>query len=128
MKLRPVSHRMLTLAALAVAMGGIQTACSQAAAPAVAQKKDRAMTLSKKCANDNLHRTKCMIELLLEDVAATYKQTGGGGISGIKAISSTSYQISLPQEERVDMFTYEFDVKPDGTVTLKSKKPSTQSF
>jgi hypothetical protein len=92
------------------------------------QKKGRAvMNASKKCKNTNLDRSKCMIELILEDIAKTYPHPGGGGISSLNAVSSTAYAISLPQEERIDIFTYEFDVKP-GSVSIKSKIQSTQSF
>ncbi len=85
------------------------------------------MSTSKKCPPGNLHRSRCMIELLLEDIAANYGGVSGGGISSIKAASSTSYVVSLPQEERIDLLTYEFDVKADGTVSVKSKVASTQA-
>jgi len=92
-----------------------------------AQQKDKAMSASKQCKDDNLHRAICMVELITEDLDAHYDGVGGGGISQIKADSSTSYTVSLPQEERIDMFTYEFEVK-GGTVSIKRKTPSTQSF
>ena len=85
------------------------------------------MTTSKKCQDSNLHRAQCMIELILEDISANYQETGGGGISSIKAASSTSYVVSLPQEERVDLLTYELEFK-NGSVNLKSKTASTKSY
>ena len=98
------------------------------ASPKSAVKKDsKPMSTSKKCPPGNLHRSRCMIELLLEDIAANYDGVGGGGISSIKAASSTSYVVSLPQEERIDLLTYEFDVKADGTVSVKNKVASTQA-
>ena len=98
------------------------------APPKSAVKKDsKPMSTSKKCPPGNLHRSRCMIELLLEDIAANYGGVSGGGISSIKAASSTSYVVSLPQEERIDLLTYEFDVKADGTVSVKSKVASTQA-
>ncbi len=84
------------------------------------------MSTSKKCPPGNLHRSRCMIELLLEDLTANYGGVGGGGISSIKAASSTSYIVSLPQEERIDLLTYEFEVTADGSVSVKSKVASTQ--
>ena len=93
-----------------------------------AQKKaNSTMNPSKKCKDTNLNRAQCMIELILEDLSANYGEVGGGGISSIKAASSTSYIVSLPQEERIDIFTYEFDIKK-GIVSLKSKVASTESF
>lgn len=84
------------------------------------------MNTSKKCKNTNLHRAQCMIELILEDLSANYGSIGGGGISSIKAGSSTSYIVALPQEERIDVFTYEFAIKGD-MVSLKSKVAATKS-
>ncbi|MBX7229126.1 MAG: hypothetical protein K1X48_05940 [Burkholderiaceae bacterium] len=96
--------------------------------PKSAQKKaSSTMSLSKKCKDTNLNRDQCMIELILEDLSANYDEVWGGGISSIKAASSTSYIVSLPQEERVDIFTYEFEIKK-GIVSLKSKVASTESF
>lgn len=85
------------------------------------------MTPAKQNTNSNLYRNRCMIELILKDIATNYGGVGGGGISSIKAASSTSYVVSLPQEERIDLLTYEFNVKADGTVSVKSKVASTQS-
>lgn len=68
-----------------------------------------------------------MIELMLNDIAASYGATGGGGISNIKALTSTSYSVSLPQEERIDVLTYEFKVASDGTVSIAGKVPSTSN-
>ena len=85
------------------------------------------MAPTKQNTSSNLYRNRCMIELMLEDIATNYGGIGGGGISSIKAASSTSYVVSLPQEERIDLLTYEFNVKADGTVAVKSKVASTQS-
>ncbi len=85
------------------------------------------MAPAKQNTNSNLYRNRCMIELILEDITTSYGGVGGGGISSINAASSTSYVVSLPQEERIDLLTYEFNVKADGTVSVKSKVASTQS-
>lgn len=85
------------------------------------------MSIAKQNTSGNLYRNSCMIELILEDLAKNYDGASGGGISSIKAASSTSYIVSLPQEERIDLLTYEFAVKADGAVSLKSKVASTQS-
>jgi len=102
--------------------------CAHPSAPKSVPKKDsKTMTPAKQNTSSNLYRNRCMIELILEDIAANYGGVGGGGISSIKAASSTSYVVSLPQEERIDLLTYEFNVKADGTVSVKSKVASTQS-
>jgi hypothetical protein len=101
------------------------TACTQ---QKIASKKDnKNMSTTQPKAASNLHRSRCMIELILKDIDATYDAVSGGGISSIKAASSTSYVVSLPQEERVDLLTYDFTVKADGSVSVKSKVASTQS-
>jgi hypothetical protein len=104
------------------------TVCTHRPAHKPVSKKDnKTMSIAKQNTSGNLYRTSCMIELILEDLAKNYDGVGGGGISSIKAASSTSYIVSLPQEERIDLLTYEFAVKADGTVSLKSKVASTQS-
>ena len=104
------------------------TICTHRPAQKPVPKKDnKTMSIAKQNTSSNLYRSSCMIELILEDLAKNYGGTGGGGISSIKAASSTSYVVSLPQEERIDLLTYEFDVKADGAVSLKSKVASTQS-
>ncbi len=121
---------LLALACASVIMSCTKTESSAASAGntnTVAKAGQVTMKMSKKCKPDALSRSRCMIDLMLDDVMATYGQPAGGGISSIKAMSSTSYQISLPQEERVDIFTYDFDVKADGTVSIKGKKESTKN-
>lgn len=68
-----------------------------------------------------------MVELMLEDIAANYDQVSGGGVTQIKQLTSRSYQISLPQEERTDLFTYEFEVNARGEVRIARKTPGTIS-
>lgn len=85
------------------------------------------MAASKTCKDDNLHRSICMVELILADLDTNYDGVGGGGIAQIKAATSTSYVVALPQEERQEQLTYEFTVE-GGTVTLKSKTPDAKSY
>lgn len=90
--------------------------------------KQTAVKMSRKCKPTNLEKSVCMIEMLLADISANYGWVSGGGVSEIRQLSGTSYQITLPQEGRDDIFTYEFKVETDGTVTLTSKKESTKSY
>jgi hypothetical protein len=78
--------------------------------------------VSQPCGTTMRQRTSCMIELILADVRDNYNEADGGGIGDINGHSSTSYTVSLPQEERLDLFRYEFDVSPTA-VTMKSKTP-----
>lgn len=80
---------------------------------------------SKVCDGSALARTRCLIQMGLEDLEATYPHVGGGGITEIRAMATNVYRISISQEERIDRVTYEFDVKPDGkTVILKRTEDS----
>ena len=125
--IRPLAAAMLALATLVASASVAQTpATASKVSPPSAAKKDKTMSQTKKCPPGNLHRSRCMIELLLEDLAAHYGGVGGGGISSIRALSSTSYVVSLPQEGRVDLMTYTFDVAADGTVKLTGKTPGTE--
>ena len=122
------------LCAIALSLGGGSHAApppsgvkAAAAAPARPANRPSAVAGSKRCAPDNLHRSACMIDLILRDLTAHYDAVSGGGISSIRALTSTSYSVSLPQEERIDVLTYQFEVAPDGSVKISSKTPSTAS-
>ncbi|PXA97070.1 hypothetical protein DMC47_15975 [Nostoc sp. 3335mG] len=74
----------------------------------------------KKCASDALAQSSCMIQLILEDLDENYDLRYAGGISGIKITLPMTYVVSLPQEERIDLFTYTFE-RRDGKIGIKSK-------
>ncbi|QNQ08031.1 hypothetical protein [Sphingomonas alpina] len=96
------------------------------AASTSSSKKDAVMS-EQRCANDQLARSTCMIRIILDDLHASFPGVDEGGISQIKAVTSTSYIVSLPREERIQQLTYEFDVR-DGVVKLKQRSESTKSF
>jgi hypothetical protein len=113
---------------LPVAIAAAALALPAAAAPArkAPPAKARAMT-SKTCKDDNLHRSICMVELILADLSAHYDGVSGGGVSEIRQLATDVYAVSLPQEERKESFTYTFEAK-GGTVTLKAKVPGVKSY
>lgn len=78
------------------------------------------------CADDPASRSTCMIRIILDDVQKT-AGGAGGGISEIKALSSTSYRVSLPREERVAQFTYRFAVRP-GAVRLTGRSEDARAY
>jgi hypothetical protein len=91
-------------------------------------KKVKTPMKSKKCGAGALNRSKCMIELIFEELSSSYSAaSSGGGVSKIQALSTTSYMVSVSQEERIDQFTFEFDLSKPGVVTLIQKTESTKS-
>ena len=82
---------------------------------------------AKPCRSDNLHRSLCMIDLISKDIGAHYGWPSGGGITAITALSSTSYAVVLPQEERIDVLTYTFAVEANG-VRMTQRTASTRSL
>ena len=66
-----------------------------------------------------------MVALLTADIRETYDWPSGGGIASIEQIGSTTYTVSLPQEERTDLFTYEFAVTAKA-VSIKTRTPGTR--
>lgn len=81
----------------------------------------------KRCQMNAIERSKCIIEAILADISRSYKQVGGGGISAIKQNSTTSFTVSISQEERVNLLTYEATVDAKGTVSVKKTGESTKS-
>jgi hypothetical protein len=92
-------------------------------------KKAKKIVKSKKCASGALNRSKCMVDLIFEDLSLTYSAgVGGGGVSEIKAIASNGYLISILQEERIDQFEYEFDTSKKGIISILKRTERTKSF
>ena len=55
----------------------------------------------------SLFQSATAVRAIIDDLLRTYSWPGGGGISSIKEVSSGSYVVELPQEERIDTVTYE---------------------
>jgi len=85
------------------------------------------MTSKITCGKSALEQSTGMIEAALKDVAATYTQTGGGGIIEIKLVATETFVVSISQEERVDQIKYEFDIKSDGELVLRNRSTDTQT-
>jgi len=81
----------------------------------------------KRCQMNAIERSKCIIEAILADISRSYTQVGGGGISAIKQNSTTSFTVSISQEERVDLLTYEATVDAKGKVSVKKTGEDTRS-
>ncbi|MCL2591147.1 MAG: hypothetical protein FWD67_09830 [Betaproteobacteria bacterium] len=91
------------------------------------QSKGHVMPAAKRCGSTALERSTCMIGLILADLKKNYGFVGGGGITSIRESASMSYTVELPQEERIDIFTYEFEMR-GGLIAVKSKKGTVKSF
>ena len=70
------------------------------------------------CRKSALAKSECMIRAILEDIAITYTQVGGGGITEIKSLETNKYRAAIAQEGRVDFITYEFEMNSDGHVSI----------
>lgn len=81
----------------------------------------------KRCQMNAIERSRCIIEAILADISRSYGQVGGGGISAIKQNSTTSFTVSISQEERVDLLTYEATVDAKGKVSVKKTGEDTRS-
>lgn len=81
----------------------------------------------KRCQMNAIERSKCIIEAILADISRTYTQVGGGGISAIKQNSTSSFTVSISQEERVDLLTYEATIDAKGKVSVRKTGEDTKS-
>ena len=81
----------------------------------------------KRCQMNAIERSKCIIEAILADISRTYTQVGGGGINAIKQNSTTSFTVSIAQEERTDLLTYEATVDAKGKVSVRKIGEDTKS-
>lgn len=81
----------------------------------------------KRCQMNAIEHSRCIIEAILADISRSYSQVGGGGISAIKQNSTTSFTVSISQEERVDLLTYEATVDAKGKVSVRKTGEDTKS-
>jgi hypothetical protein len=96
-------------------------------APVAAQEGARLMNSGSTCGKTALEQSMCMIEAALKDVKATYMRVGGGGITDIRLVATKTYTVSISQEERVDLITYEFDIKSNGQLVLLKRSEDTRT-
>ncbi|GEM_PF-1411145 len=125
---KPVERWRSTLTIVAVALAGCSGSSSaeNAQAPAAVETAKGAPMSEQKCDNDPVSRSVCMIRMILDDVAKD-PDRGGGGISQIKAASSTSYEVALPKEGRIVHKTYSFEVK-EGSIRMNPPTERVESF
>ncbi|EBA08526.1 hypothetical protein [Sagittula stellata] len=59
----------------------------------------------------------CAYEAILAHLTDTYKRTGGGGIGGIRQISTDVYEVKILHEGGPNVMTVAVTHAEDGTVT-----------
>ena len=82
----------------------------------------------KNCESNSVVKSKSLINFILDDILATYRHTGGGGITSIKEVVTHTYEVTIAQEERMDVLRYELAIDETCIVTLLKKSESTVSF
>ena len=87
------------------------------------------MTSQKRnCKSNSIIKSQSLIDFVLKDILANYTHSGGGGITSIKETLTNTYEVSIAQEERVDVLTYELAIDERCTATLLKKTGSTVNF
>ena len=77
---------------------------------------------------DPVQQSICIYQAILADVAKTYAQRGGGGISSIVQKSTTTFTVEIAQEGRKDLLNYTVKIGSGGKVEIVDKKQGTQSY
>jgi hypothetical protein len=80
------------------------------------------------CAMDPVQQSICIYQAILSDLAKTYSQRGGGGISSIVQKSTTTFAVQISQEGRKDLLDYTVKIGSGGKVEIVDKKEGTKSF
>lgn len=91
-------------------------------ASAGGEEKATEMKAEQSCADGAVARSICVLKAILDDVAATYPEAGGGGITSIRLDTSSLYEVAIAQEERIDLIRYEFEVSDTGEVHILSRE------
>jgi hypothetical protein len=115
--------------ALCLAQASLSCALDQARITDNNKEEIQAMTNQKKnCKSNSIIKSQSLINFMLKDILANYAHTGGGGITSIKETLTHTYEVSIAQEERVDVLTYELAIDEGCTVKLLKKSESTVNF
>lgn len=80
------------------------------------------------CKSNAIVKSQILINFILKDLLANYTHTGGGGITSIKETVTNTFDVSIAQEERMDVLTYELAIDEGCTVRLLNKSESTVNF
>lgn len=117
------------IVALWLTQASLSCALDQSRVAGNDKKEIQAMTdQSKNCKSNSIVKSQSLINFILEDILATYAHSGGGGITSIKQTVTHTYEVSIAQEERMDVLTYELAIDEDCAVTLLKKSESTVNF
>ena len=80
------------------------------------------------CKTNKIIRSQKLINFIFADINTTYSQTGGGGITAIKETATNVFNVSISQEERIDVLTYHLDVDEECNIKLIKTEESTITF
>lgn len=76
------------------------------------------------CRRSALQTSKSLIDAIFKDLMKTY-HVSGGGVSRIEQLSTLTYKVSLPQEERIDEITYEMGIEANCDILIKKRTMNT---
>lgn len=85
------------------------------------------MPNDKACTESAVARSICVLKRIMDDIAETYPEVGGGGITSIRLETSSLYIVAIAQEERIDLLSYEFEIAEDGEVHILSRTAGVES-
>lgn len=98
-----------------------------AASSAVSSREhDFSVENEESCQRSFLEVSHAHFQKILDDLSQSYDHLGGE-ITSIKSIATNVYVVSIAQEERVDLITYELEQNDDGSITIKSQKIGVKS-
>lgn len=111
----------------AIGQASASTDANSAAAPASAPTAMEKPMSANDCGTSNLSHSICAIRLMLDDVENGLGDGAGGGVTAIKAESSTAFSIRLSKEGRAVTYHYEFDFD-SSPAKVKSRTETVESF
>jgi hypothetical protein len=79
------------------------------------------MNTENSCNITAISQSQKYIRAILDDLSDSYTHVGGGGITKIELKATNTFEVSISQEERIDLITYELDMDDSCEVRIKNK-------
>lgn len=87
-----------------------------------------AAMMTSNCQTNRILKSNALIDYIFQDILKNYPYTGGGGVTSIKEVSTNTFEVTIAQEERIDVLLYALRIDGNCNVDQLKKTESAINF